>query len=112
KEGSTDPILFVVGCREYLLGSSRENDLCRPFQHTSVLVEREMQHYIREWCTHWEMRLPADKRVLRLRDLYLTLELQDFGQEDTQNYLLKLGEEKQTRVFADNTVLVQRIDRL
>src|SRR5205823_4161309 len=62
--------------------------------------------------THWQQRLPAKRRFLRIEDLYLPLWLRDFGLEDTSRYLSQLGEQEQTQVFAEHTELVQTIDRV
>ncbi len=112
KHGKTDPLLLVIGSRDYLPGLSLEEEQAVPFGRTAVQDEQEVQRHVREWYAQWQQRLPADRRYLRPRDLYLTFELCDFGQEDTRSYLLKLGEQKQTPVFAGNSLLVQNIDRL
>ena len=62
--------------------------------------------------TRWQQRLPADRRFLRLTDLYLPLWLRDFGPEDTSRYLVQFGEQEQTQVFAKHAELVQTIDRV
>jgi tetratricopeptide (TPR) repeat protein len=112
KHGKTDPLLLVIGSRDYLPGLSLEEVQAVPFGRTAMQDEQEVRRHVREWYAQWQQQIPADRRYLRPRDLYLTLELRDFGQEDTRSYLLKLGEQKQTRVFADNSLLVQTIDQL
>jgi hypothetical protein len=111
RDGKTDPLLLVVGSREYLPGSGGRADRHVPFQRTVLQDEREVQRSVREWYTQWQRRLPAGNSY-HLTDLYLTLEPEDFGKEDARGYLLKLGEQKQSRVFADNNALIQAIDRL
>ncbi|MFL5626819.1 MAG: hypothetical protein ACJ788_14640 [Ktedonobacteraceae bacterium] len=110
RAGKTDPLLLIVGGREYLPGSRRGES--EPYGRATFQSEQEVQHRARMCYAHWQQHLPADRHFLRLNDLYLTLELQDFGREHTRSYLLKLGEQKQTHVFADDSVLVQTIDSL
>ncbi len=92
KHGKTDPLLLVIGSRDYLPGLSLEEEQTIPFGRTAVQDEQEVRRRIRGWYAQWQQRIPADRRYLRPRDLYLTFELRDFGQEDTRSYLLKLDE--------------------
>jgi hypothetical protein len=112
KEGKTDPILLVVGGRDYLPGSDRKDNQYVLFQRTAIQSEQEVQRIVKTWYVQWQQSLLPDKHFLRLEDLYLTFELQDFGQEDTKSYLLKVGEQRQTSLFADNDVLVQTVGQL
>ncbi len=113
KKGNTDPILLVVGGRDYLPGSNRKDDHQQVlFQRTAIQSDQEVQRIIKTWYAQWQQYLPPDKHFLRLKDLYLTFELQDFEREDTRNYLLKFGERRQTSLFASNDALVLTIDQL
>src|SRR5207248_1280626 len=83
-----------------------------PFERTTIQNERIVQQHMRELYTHWQQCLPARRRFLRLKDLYLPLWLYDFGAEDTRRYLVQFGEQEHTQVFAEHAEFVQTIDRL
>jgi tetratricopeptide (TPR) repeat protein len=108
----TDPILLVVGGRDYLPGSERKDDRHVLTQRLATQSEQELQGVVKTWYAQWQQSFPADKHYLQIEDLYLTFELQDFEPEDTRSYLLKFGEQRQTRLFADNEALVQTIGQL
>jgi tetratricopeptide (TPR) repeat protein len=112
KKGNTDPILLVVGGRDYLPGSDRKDGQQVLYQRPAIHSDQELGHTVKTWYAQWQQSLPPDKHVLRLEDLYLTIELQDFVPEDTRSYLLKFGEQRQTSLFVDNDVLVQTIGQL
>jgi tetratricopeptide (TPR) repeat protein len=109
--GKTDPLLIVIGSREYLTKSEEGAAQRVPFARMGVQDKQEVQRCVETWHTQWQQHIPADKHFLRLKDLALTVELTDFGQEDTKTYLLKFGEQRQTQVFADDSVLIQTIDQ-
>ncbi len=110
KSGTTSPMMLVVGSRDRLPGLA-EIEQDPPFEQRTVQKdERAVQQQARELYEHWYQHLLPDKRFLRLTDLYLHLVLGDFGFDDTRSYLLKSGEREQTQVFAEDEVLVQKID--
>jgi len=112
KSGTTSPMLLVVGSRDRLPGLA-ETEQDPPFEQRTVRQdERGVQQQARKLYEHWYQHLLPDKRFLRLTDLYLHLVLGDFGFDDTRSYLLKSGEREQTQVFAEDEVLVQKIDRI
>ena len=110
--GKTDPLLLVIGSREYITKSEEGATQRVPFERMGVQDEQEVQRCVKTWYTKWQQRIPIDKHFLRLKDLSLTVELTDFGQEDTKKYLLKFGEQRQTQVFADESALIQTIDQV
>ncbi len=112
REGKTDPILLVVGGRDYLPGSGRKDGRQLRFQGSASRSKRELQALVTGCYAQWQQSLVSDKRYLQLEDLYLTIELEDFLPEDTRSYLLKFGEQRQTPLFADNDALVQTIGTL
>ena len=112
KEGNTDPILLLVGSRDYLPGSERKDNQQALFQWPATQSDQELQPLAKTRYARWLQSLPQDAHVLRLEDLYLTFELQDFVPEDTRSYLLKFGEQRHTRLFAENDGLVQTIAQL
>ncbi len=111
KQATTDPFLLVIGSRDRLPGLSEAEQQPAFAQRTSAQDEQAAQKRIRELHTAWQQQLPGNRRFLRLKDLYLTLWLRDFGPDDTRSYLLKFGEREQTRAFTQNGLLVQTIDR-
>jgi len=111
KQGRTDPVLLVVGSRD-LLAEVPAEEASVPFERTYIQDERFVQHHMRELYLRWQHRLPARRRSLWIDDLYLPLWLRDFGPDDTSRYLLQLGEQEQTQVFAQHVELVQTIDRV
>src|SRR5579884_2866427 len=112
REGKTDPILLVVGSREYLPGSDRKDGRQLRFPRSASQSERELQAAVTGCYAQWRQSLPPDKSYLRLEDFYLTIELEDFLPEDTRSYLLKFGEQRQTPLFANDDALVQTIGTL
>jgi tetratricopeptide (TPR) repeat protein len=112
KQGDTDPLLLVVGGRDYLPGSDRKDGQQGQFQPSASQNDQEARRIAKTWHARWQQSLPPDKHFLRLEDLYLTIELQDFVPEDTRSYLLKFGEQRQTSLFTDNDALVQTIGQL
>lgn len=108
KQGKTDPLLLVIGSRDALPGVS-EGEHRALFARTSVSDERTVPQQIQELQAHWQ-HLPVNR--LRLKDLYLTRWLPDFGQDDTRSYLLNFGERERTAAFTQNEELVQTIDRV
>src|SRR5712692_2512685 len=110
RDGSTDPLLLVVGGRDYLPGMPAET-LEDPLAQTTAQDEREAKSRIKQLHARWQQQLPAQKRHLRSHDLYLTLALHDFGWQDSRSYLLKLDEREQVPVFAADDALVETIER-
>jgi hypothetical protein len=111
KQGNTDPLLLVVGSRDPL-SDVPQQEPSLPFERTGVQDEYTVQQRVHKLYTHWQQRLPAKRRFLRIEDLYLPLWLRDFGLEDTSRYLFQFGEQEQTQVFAEHAELVRTIDRL
>ncbi len=111
KQGTTDPLLLVVGSRELLPGYTHEEQSI-PFARTVVQDEHLIQQSMQELVAHWHQRLPSNRRVLRLKDLYLPLVLRDFGLDHTRSYLLTFGEQRDTQAFAKDDLLIQTIDRI
>jgi tetratricopeptide (TPR) repeat protein len=111
KEGQTDPLLLVIGTRSRFPGfvDGREHPSFEG--KTSVLDERSVQQYVRSIYERWRQQLPGNKSVLRLKDLYLSLVLRDFGLDDVSSYLVKFGEQERTQLLADGA-LVQSIARV
>ncbi len=110
KRGEADPLLLVISCRgqmypdldsppyrapgipsvgasvelaERVSNPSRPSPMYRPSSPSPNISSALYQR--------WQQQLPNDKQMLRLKDLYLPLELQNFKLEDTANYLLKLA---------------------
>ena len=111
KRGTTDPLLLVVGSRDPLPGYTAEEQSI-PFARTVVRDEPRVQQRVQELVAHWQQHLPRNRRVLRLKDLYLPLVLRDFGLDHTRSYLLTFGEQRDTQTFAQDDMLVQTIDRV
>jgi hypothetical protein len=111
KHGKTDPLLLVLGSRDPVADVA-EAEASLPFERTVVQHERTVHERMRELYTHWQQRVPAARRFLRLTDLYLPLWLRDFGAEDTRSYLVEFGKREQTRTFAEQTHLVQAMDEV
>ena len=111
KQGTTDPLLLVVGSRDPLPGYTDEEQSI-PFARTVVQDEHSVQQRMQERVADFQQRLPKNRRVLRLKDLYLPLVLRDFGLDHTRSYLLTFGEQRDTQTFAQNDMLVQTIDRV
>jgi hypothetical protein len=111
KQGHTDPLLLVVGSRDPLADLPQEEPSV-PFERTLVQDKQAVRQRMEELYTSWQQRLPAARRFLRLKDLYLPLWLRDFGPEDTRSYLVRFGEREHTQVFAEQAELVRTIDRV
>ena len=111
RDGTTDPLLLVVGSRDYLPGMPAQA-LQDPLAQTTAQDEQEAKARIQQLHTRWQQNLPTQKRHLRSRDLYLTLALHDFGWQDTRSYLSKLDEREQARVFTADDALVETIERV
>jgi tetratricopeptide (TPR) repeat protein len=117
KQGKTDPLLLVIGSRNrVLVRTEAEQDA--PFEEqtndagqTTLQDEQVLQQRIKDRLDAWQQRLPRNRRVLRLQDLYLPFPLHDFGPTDTNAYLAHLGMKRQTAIFTDQALreTIQRI---
>ena len=87
---------------------SRASHLRVPWFKMNTCVQQHMQELVADF----QQRLPSNRRVLRLKDLYLPLVLRDFGLDHTRSYLLTFGEQRDTQTFAQDDMLVQTIDRV
>ncbi len=111
KQGTTDPLLLVVGSREPLPGYTDEEQSI-PFARTVVQDEHSVKQRVQELVADFQHRFPRNRRVLRLKDLYFPLVLHDFGLDHTRSYLLTFGEQRDTQTFAQDDMLVRTIDRV
>ncbi len=108
--GETDPLLLVIGSRQRsLLEFANVQQPASVGLKTELRTEHDIGERVRELYMSWQQKLPDDKSILELGDLYLPLSLHDFGQDDTQRYLALLGKVKQT--FGDRK-LVEAIHRV
>ncbi len=111
KDGQTDPLLLVIGTRSRFPGFTDEGEHPSLDEKTSVQDEHSVQQHIRNLYERWRRQLPGDAGVLRLKDLYLSLTLRDFGQDDARTYLVRFGEQEQTQLLASDA-LVQTIAKV
>lgn len=108
KDGQTDPLLLVIGTRNRFPGFTDWGERPSFDEKTSVRDEHSVQQHIRDLYEGWRRQLPGHTGILRLKDLYLSLVLRDFGQDDSRAYLVKFGEQEQTQLLASDA-LVQAI---
>src|SRR5947209_1712510 len=106
ERGETDPLLLVLGSRERLLLEFADVDQEPPFEvQTEVQSEQAVQEHVQDVYRRWQQKLPGDRSVLRLDDLYLPFWLHDFGEDDTYRYLSKIDEQEHTQAFADHALV-------
>src|SRR5579863_1292040 len=111
REGQTDPLLLVIGTRSRFSGFVDGGDHPSFEEKTSVHDEHSVQQQVRDLYERWRRELPGSTSILRLKDLYLSLILRDFGLDDTRTYLMQFGKQERTQLLADGA-LVQAIARV
>lgn len=111
KDGQTDPLLLVIGTRIRFPGFNDGEDHPSFEEKTRVQDERQVERRVRSLYEHWQRQLPGNMSILRLKDLYLSLVLRDFGLDDTHTYLVEFGKQERTQLLADSA-LVQAIARV
>ncbi len=112
KVGQTTPLLLVLGSRDRLPGLDTLTQETTFEQRTGIQDEQAVQAYCRKVYENWQQHLPVERRFLRLTDLYLLMELSDFGHEDIRSYLAKIDEREQSPLFSQDELLVQAIERV
>ena len=100
--GETDPRLIVIGSRRHPFEHKKEDQ-----NQSSEPAHQDAQ----DLFEHWKQQLPEDRSYLELGDLNLTMQLQDFGLDDTRNFLVQLSKQRQAQAFT-NDALVQAIHRV
>ncbi len=82
--GETDPLLLVVGSRRSLIGLTVA---VQPDIVGLSALRGEQRVSIRDLYEHWQQCLPVERANVTLQDLCLPFYLDEFGLDDTRNYL-------------------------
>jgi hypothetical protein len=106
--GESDPLLLVVGSREYLLpelSTSEQQSSSNQDDNAHIESNLSDEARARQAVERWREQLPQDMSNLNLSDLYLPLWLHEFSEYDTRSYLEKLDKREHTSLFADDSMV-------
>jgi tetratricopeptide (TPR) repeat protein len=109
KEHPPGPILLVLASRDRLPGADNVEQVSL---EQTIQDEKELKDHARKIYRNWRSKIKFDKKHARLSDLYLVFPLQDFGKQDTREFLLSYGTQKKDSIFADNAALVETIEQV